>query len=294
MPTVFNGNGTMVSPTVGGWTARAIASSTNASPIAVTTTLNHGFNTGDTVEIAGHATNTAANNLWQITVSGAKTFSLNGSTGNGVGGATGYAIDYELLPAYQIPAGGELVDPGTIGPPIEGLSNLAPFLYRAGGKYRLWDVFTSGTQEPGWSAWSTTGPLTPGTLSELTNATSTHPLISSPALNQLCAVNDLLVAHFEGTFQVTDAGTPDWGSVGCAVCINNTDELTSQGPRQGILRPAAVSGSYAIGQLSVSTVFVAPSAGVPNVYLYGYCPTSAVTITLIGDWLATLSVYKRN
>jgi len=67
---------------------RAIDSSTNASPIVVTD-ASHGLVTGDHVTINGHATNTAANGSWQVTRVSANEFSLDDSTGNGVGGATG-------------------------------------------------------------------------------------------------------------------------------------------------------------------------------------------------------------
>lgn len=65
-----------------------ISSSTNASPISITSP-NHGYSSGDTVFITGHTTNTNANGTWEITVTGANTFTLNGSTGNGIGAATG-------------------------------------------------------------------------------------------------------------------------------------------------------------------------------------------------------------
>lgn len=67
---------------------KAIQSSTNASPIVVTS-ASHGLVTGDTVEIAGHTTNTFANGMWEVTYLTDNTYSLDGSTGNGVGGATG-------------------------------------------------------------------------------------------------------------------------------------------------------------------------------------------------------------
>lgn len=76
-----------------------IASSTNATPIVVTTSAAHGYTTGDVVVIGGHATNTAANGTWQVGTTTSTTFQLltlldaNNSTGNGVGGATGYAVD---------------------------------------------------------------------------------------------------------------------------------------------------------------------------------------------------------
>jgi hypothetical protein len=70
---------------------RVIASSTNASPISITSSISHGYSTGDTVIITGHTTNTNANGTWIITVTGTNTFTLDGSTGNGVGGTTGNA-----------------------------------------------------------------------------------------------------------------------------------------------------------------------------------------------------------
>ena len=66
---------------------RTISSSTNASPIAITMAASHGYSTGDTVIITAHTTNTNANGTWAITVTGATTFTLNNSTGNGVGSA---------------------------------------------------------------------------------------------------------------------------------------------------------------------------------------------------------------
>jgi hypothetical protein len=77
----WNGSGSP--PTV------AIASSTNASPIAITTSAVHGLTTGDTVFICDHTTNTNANGTWEVTVTSTTAFTLTGSTGNGVGGAAG-------------------------------------------------------------------------------------------------------------------------------------------------------------------------------------------------------------
>ena len=70
-------------------TTSAIASSTNATPIAVTTLTAHGLETGSTVTIAGHVTNTAANGSWFVTYKTPTVFTLDSSVGIGVGGATG-------------------------------------------------------------------------------------------------------------------------------------------------------------------------------------------------------------
>jgi len=77
---------------------KAITSSTNATPIVMTVT-SHGFANGDFVYIDNHTTNTAANGLWKIANQATNTFELtdpvtaSNAVGNGVGGATGYAIN---------------------------------------------------------------------------------------------------------------------------------------------------------------------------------------------------------
>jgi hypothetical protein len=68
--------------------AKNIVSSTNATPIVMTVT-GHGYANGDTVMILSHTTNTNAVGVWEIANQTANTFELVGSTGNGVGGATG-------------------------------------------------------------------------------------------------------------------------------------------------------------------------------------------------------------
>jgi hypothetical protein len=62
--------------------AQSITGATNASPIQITV-ANHGLGTGETVVVAAVGGNTAANGTWVINVTGANTFTLNGSTGNG-------------------------------------------------------------------------------------------------------------------------------------------------------------------------------------------------------------------
>jgi hypothetical protein len=62
---------------------RTVTAATNASPIVITTSANHGYVTGDKIEIAGVLGNTAANGTWTITKVTDTTFSLDTSTGNG-------------------------------------------------------------------------------------------------------------------------------------------------------------------------------------------------------------------
>lgn len=74
-----------------------IQSSTNASPIQITSSIAHNLTTGDYVHISAHNLNTNANGLWKVTIINATTFTLDGSTGNGTGVASGL-----ILPANHL------------------------------------------------------------------------------------------------------------------------------------------------------------------------------------------------
>lgn len=74
-----------------------IAASTKTSPIGLTAP-GHSLTTGASVVVAGHLVNTAANGTFTIMVVDANHFTLDGSTGNGVGGATGTATFTPSVP----------------------------------------------------------------------------------------------------------------------------------------------------------------------------------------------------
>lgn len=63
--------------------SKTITGATNASPIAITTSGDHGWANGDSVTITGVLGNTAANGTFTITSTGATTFTLDSSTGSG-------------------------------------------------------------------------------------------------------------------------------------------------------------------------------------------------------------------
>jgi hypothetical protein len=83
----------------------AISSSTNAAPIVVTTAAAHGLSVNDRVTITDHLTNTNANGTWVLSAVGTTTFTLTATTGNGVGGATGFwclaDVESATLKLYQ-------------------------------------------------------------------------------------------------------------------------------------------------------------------------------------------------
>jgi hypothetical protein len=72
-----------------------IASSTNANPIVVTTSVAHGLAVNDTVEIVGHAVNTPANGMWLLATVASSTTLTVPAAGIGVGAATGTVMKME-------------------------------------------------------------------------------------------------------------------------------------------------------------------------------------------------------
>jgi hypothetical protein len=155
----------VATPVVGNSTSTfiGILSSTHATPIAITTTANgttpgpHGMQTGDCVEVVGHEPNESANGAWQITVTGANTFTLNTSVGVAVGNRSGNVTQLAVDPSYTLPSDGEDVTASSVNTFAEGLANLAPWLYQRTGQYRLVDIYQANqiTVKP-WVNWAGT------------------------------------------------------------------------------------------------------------------------------------------
>jgi Neuraminidase-like domain len=76
-------------PTAIGGPTLMVAGAANTSPIAITTTAPHGLVSGEQVAISLVEGNTAANGTFTITVTGPSSFTLDGSSGNGVWTAGG-------------------------------------------------------------------------------------------------------------------------------------------------------------------------------------------------------------
>jgi hypothetical protein len=68
---------------------QAITGATNAAPIVVSTSLAHGYSTGDVIQLSAATGNTAANGIWKVTVTSSTQFSLDDSSGNGTYGSSG-------------------------------------------------------------------------------------------------------------------------------------------------------------------------------------------------------------
>jgi hypothetical protein len=193
MPELIQGDATKPVATTGAKTRVAISATTNATPIQVTTKTVHGFFSGDSVELEG--TGIAAidpsiggQSLYVITVIDTLNFTLNGSTAPGSTASTGYCINYEVQPAFQIPNPGELASMRDLAPIFQGQANAIPYAYRNAGKYRIYNFYVNKliasptiNMDPYNTAWSTNTsfsagsnflPLTGVSLDYLLNNTS--------------------------------------------------------------------------------------------------------------------------
>jgi hypothetical protein len=135
MATQYNGKSANITSTVPA--AISIASSTNTSPIVYTTATAHEFNVGDTVDVSGHQVNTTGNLVGVVDPASftTNTFAITGSTGNGVGGATGTAQELGLG-SYSIPADGDADAVASVNVAFETLGDQVAFLATATGKYK--------------------------------------------------------------------------------------------------------------------------------------------------------------
>lgn len=98
--TVDTVKATLLSMSVAAGKIALIASSTNASPISLTTSGAHGYAVGDIIVVGGHLINTSANGTFQCgtgtagtTINLATKQDAINSAGSGVGGATGWVIN---------------------------------------------------------------------------------------------------------------------------------------------------------------------------------------------------------
>jgi hypothetical protein len=136
---VITGQGSVPFATTGVTNRVPIASISNTAPQLVVCSGSHGFHTGDTVEQEG--TGGIADGIYQITFVNATSYTLNGTSAHGAGVAAGYAINYQLQPAFQVPSPGDAASVGTQQPIWQGLMNAIPWLYRRSGQWRVHNLY---------------------------------------------------------------------------------------------------------------------------------------------------------
>lgn len=143
-------------PRIAGAAHALINSTSNTTPISVNVT-GHGYQTGDQVEITA-AADSNADGQWNITRTGVDTFTLDGSTTGGGGGAQGYVQNWTVTPNIQLADDGQTVSSSTLMPPHEGTLNAVPFFYRRLGEVRLYQRRYLVASDDTWASWSTNTP----------------------------------------------------------------------------------------------------------------------------------------
>jgi hypothetical protein len=300
MSSIYTADGTQVTPPAGAQAHQPIVLSTFASPIKLTITA-HGLNQGDTVEVEGHLVNTAANGQWTVTVIDANNVTLNGSTGNGVGGATGYLVSYQLLPAITLPGAGELVDVGTSNPPLEAVDNLGPFLYRLGGKYRLYGLYTGGANavgnalESSWSSATIAYSAGVNQLVDLTSGTGLLGFNAAPTAAPIVKSSDILVATLSTTIATSVPNNLNTIGVSLSVSVNGGSytairPVVSFFPNGGSLLSPAIP-------LAVNA-FVTTLSGTFDYGIKAWSgtagPSGSLTVNLLGAWELVVKHYRVN
>lgn len=175
-----------------------ISSSTNASPIVVQTSASHGMKSGDVCDISNHLGNLNANGIWTITFVDATHFSLNGSTGSGVGTASGAVQPLTFTGNVSLnPVNGDPYDASTYIPGMSCLADRTAYLATKLGAWKTVSVtqlivdsdvtpYVSWASNPA-SAVSTWTPIATG-------APGGYPLFVPGAVS-----GDIFVCEFNGT-----------------------------------------------------------------------------------------------
>ena len=232
----------------------AIASSTNASPIVVTTNVAHGLLQGEEVIVRDHQTNTGANGIWQVNVLNTTQVELwtkvnsaglsGASTGTGVGGATGTLCGTGFRIPYVEPDDGDLAAPtaAMINTPSEAANDRSHFIMSKMGLYRVvWESIT--------------------VVNDLASATSSNTYGSGVALDTTWRrqglVGPLSLDFFSGTY-------PD---------VTTTDVIECEFRSQG-------DSSVAATLLGIGVEYFDPGAG-PSVVVDGACTKVPGSTTLL-------------
>ena len=104
---------------------RTVTNATNATPIVVTTSINHGCNNGDTVTISGVGGNTAANGTFKVAAVAANTFALTDvSTGSNIAGSGAYTSGGTMSRTITHSSGPKIA----WGKPITAATNATPIV----------------------------------------------------------------------------------------------------------------------------------------------------------------------
>lgn len=274
-----------------------IDSTTNASPIKVKTTVNHGYGAGDRVEIEG-ADDPGAAGVWNITIVDADEFTLDGSVGTLVGGAVGTVSNFTILPSATIPSDGDLVDATNANTPVENALNLGAYPGIVNARWRIVDVYNARLDDStpvANTTWSATTPST-AAWSWAQNSPVWIPGVGeAPGVAPIFIDGDFIDIEFSTTLAYTSAGVN--AGIAIAISDDNTNIFPLKGsamvlPAAGLTNACLVL-SGRVYATDFSPAFVAPghvfSVGIA---LYGNVAGPAVTLS--GAYSFVMKHYRPN
>lgn len=184
----------------------AISSSTNATPIVLTTTVNHTVQTTDRVAVGGHLVNTSANGDWAVSAVGAATITLTGSVGVGVGAATGTVkkmLDVGITNFFGLWTT-TLVDTSTGSTGTE----------MTGGSYARASVTNNGVT---WSNAAAGSKTHTATITFPTATANWSAITDWAVLDASTAGNMLYYGAFAATQSVSNGQTASWAASGITI-----------------------------------------------------------------------------
>jgi hypothetical protein len=221
---------------------------TNTTPIVVSTTLPHGYSTGDVVMIANGTGNTAVNGVFKITQISSTSFSLNDSSGNG----TYLSNSASIFPVFcrTIVTSSPLVKPLASFAPVKTVS-LGTRLAWANATTNVAVALTPGFAKGAYidqispNAVFTTGKIAYYTLPAEVNLSSYQQLslYISQAAGTLGGLTISLCNDTLGNTPVNSFTIPSTGAlnVWCPFTLNNGSALGST------IRSIAISRSSNLG-----------------------------------------------
>lgn len=258
--------------------AIAISSSTNTTPITVAATA-HGCKTGDRVDVADHTVNTAANGIWTVTFVDANNVQLNGSVGNGVGGATGTLQPIAFTGNVSLnPANGDPYDASTYIPGMSCLADRTAFNLGNTGTVKIASVgfaSFSGALNPAaiagnWAPVATFGAFSPPLVEVITGDLIEWDVFGSYSGFNQGANNDLFVAPDISIF--LPGGSPTFSNA--TVIASQQVQLTSG------TSPAAPSGLFYPFSLNAITLVTGGTVAALN---FAFRSTTTATNIILGN-----------
>lgn len=235
----------------------AISSSTNTSPIQVTFSTAHGCMSGDWVDISGHQVNTNANGVWNVAFVSSTELQLTGSTGNGVGGATGSMQPPAFTGNVSLnPANGDALSASTWIPGMSCLADRASWLALATGGTKIVSHQETQHQDDTLGSWLTISLPSFGSWVLDTATTFTFGINCAPL--DVLQIEASYNVQINASSALATAYAGFWAS--CVVPGASDDFVRPVGAMATISQPGP-SGSPAFANLSSRFYVQAPNPG---------------------------------